>query len=46
MQEVKRVQKQYFIESVLDKVSYEKLMFKLETELKEINNLLKEGEKK
>ncbi|MBN2126790.1 MAG: hypothetical protein JW703_00180 [Candidatus Diapherotrites archaeon] len=39
--EIKSVQKQYFTDGTLDKKSYDSSMVKLETELKEINNSLK-----
>ncbi|MFH1588076.1 MAG: hypothetical protein ABIA76_01925 [Candidatus Diapherotrites archaeon] len=46
IEEVKKVQKQYFADGALDKLNYEKIMFKLEAELKEINHLIEEGVKK
>ncbi len=46
MDEIKKTQKQYFIDGMIDKSNYENLAFRLESELKEINDLIKEGEKK
>ncbi len=41
IQEIKSIQKQFFVDGFMDKNSYDKSMLRLETELKEINKQLK-----